>query len=77
MCNSWPRSGFTRRVACVKKLAAGFGLFMLDRMHNQKAATTSFFNLDQERVRSSTSYVMDRHQDMLAGMVIFSFGGLW
>ena len=47
-------------------------------LHSWTAATTpGFFNAAQVRARCSTGLFMARYQDMLAGVVIFSFDGLW
>ena len=42
MCNSWPRSGFTRRVGWVETTCRGDWLILFPFLHRLKAATTSF-----------------------------------
>ena len=62
----------------LNKLAAGLGnhRFAVDRIGSLNAATTiSFFNVAQER--DSSELIMERYQAMLAGVVTFSFYGLW
>ena len=75
--NRWPFFMFHFDGRSVEQLAAGLGARFLPAWLAGQLRQHLSFNLDQERVRNSTQHVMDRHQDMLAGMVIFSFGGLW
>ena len=61
----------------VEQLAAGLGARFLPAWVAGQLRQPLSFNLDQERVRSSSQHLMNRYQDMPAGMVIFSFCGLW